>query len=587
MNSPDRDRKDAASPPLRIADILAETVSLGAGGAPLLALSATPPEMRAGGLTALPVAGIIFPSRREADAAPADAPKGWFAEPAYDWVLPPATARWILFLGPRRRLTAPMMRRAAQAGIRRIVYAGPLGWRAEAPWRFLGARSAERLAQAAASRIPVLEVAWGARVERTLAALLAAAQAAGPCATAAPGRIVLANYGLARGGSERQIVNTLIGLKEGGRGDLRLICERINPYGAEASFERDLESAGIPVQELPLLPDGRVAAALAPLAARYAPLLERLPPVLRDDVLAYAGLLLKHRPSVLHAWQDGTSIKAGLAAALAGVPRIVLAARNVAPPAFDYWLPWFRPAYRALSRWPGIVLTNNSRVGARDYERWLGLPEGGIRVVYNGLSPRSLEPVALEAAAAMRARLGLPRDAPLVGSVFRFYPEKEPLLWIETAARLAARRADLRFLLIGDGPLRAEAEAAAQRLGIADRVTFTGELEDPRAAVAALSVFLLTSRQEGLPNAVIEAQAQGVPAVVRPAGGAPEAIEAGTTGLVVDAAAAGPLAEAVLRVLGDPGWADAAGRRARTFARERFGIDRMLGETISLYGLGG
>jgi glycosyltransferase involved in cell wall biosynthesis len=243
-----------------------------------------------------------------------------------------------------------------------------------------------------------------------------------------------------------------------------------------------------------------------------------------------------------------------------------------------------RPAYRALSKLPNVVLTNNSQAGARDYERWLGLPDGRIQVIYNALAPEATMPVAPDAV-ALRARFGIPVDAPVIGSIFRFYPEKNPELWIATAAAVAARKPEARFLLVGDGPLKSAMQAASRRAGIAERVVFAGETGDPRAALAAMRVFLLTSREEGLPNVAIEAQAQGVPVVTTAAGGAPEALDHGKSGFVVDAADPESLAKSVLRALDDRAWAGAARDRARAFVAARFGVERMLDETLRLYGL--
>jgi glycosyltransferase involved in cell wall biosynthesis len=128
-------------------------------------------------------------------------------------------------------------------------------------------------------------------------------------------------------------------------------------------------------------------------------------------------------------------------------------------------------------------------------------------------------------------------------------------------------------------------QEAARREGIADRVIFAGEMADPKPALAAMQVFLLASREEGLPNVVIEAQAQSVPVVTTRAGGAPEAIDPDKSGIVVDRADPAALATEVLRVLDNRAWAEAASTRARAFVAERFGEARMLDETLRQYGI--
>ncbi|MCC7048063.1 MAG: glycosyltransferase [Alphaproteobacteria bacterium] len=561
----------ADAPRIDIAGLLAEAATLGFKGKPLLALPLRfdPRAVTIAALNA--AAGVVFPAR---DLVPAVMPAdraGWLHHPPYDWTLPATGARWILFLGPRRRIAVPMLRAALRHGLRSVVYAGPRGLKAEPIAAMLARRALEVALHRVARRAPALDRMEGRALEKIVAAMLRRAPAP---AAAAPDRILLANHSLSMGGAERQIVNTLRGLKTRGFADLALACERRQDYGTDDPFGRALEQEKIPILELAGLPISDVGL----------PSSEGLPHSLGDDVVFWAGLLRAHRPAVLHAWQDATAVKAGLAAALVGVPRIVLALRNRAPWRFGYWLPWMRPVIRALARQRNVVLTNNSRAGAADYARWLDLPDDHIRVVWNALAPEALAPAAPREAAAFRARLGIPEGLPIVGSVFRFYPEKDPLLWIAVAQAVAARMRYARFLLIGDGPLKPAMQEAARQAGIADRLVLAGEIDNSAPALAAMQVFLLTSREEGLPNVVIEAQAQGVPVVTTHAGGAPEAIDDGRSGFAVASRDAEFLAQAVLRALEDCDWAMAAAKRARECAAERFGMELMVNRTLRLYG---
>ena len=124
-----------------------------------------------------------------------------------------------------------------------------------------------------------------------------------------------------------------------------------------------------------------------------------------------------------------------------------------------------------------------------------------------------------------------------------------------------------------------------ERLGIKNHVIFAGEEDDPRVALAVMDVFLLVSRAEGLPNVLIEAQAQGVPVVTTAAGGAAEAVDPGRTGFIVPEANPSELASAVICVLDDARWSDAARRHGPSFAATRFGLTSMIHETLRLYGL--
>jgi glycosyltransferase involved in cell wall biosynthesis len=258
--------------------------------------------------------------------------------------------------------------------------------------------------------------------------------------------------------------------------------------------------------------------------------------------------------------------------------------RNMAPFRFPYFDPFMAPIYRFLAECPNVEIVNNSAAGAADYADWLGIDRRRIGVILNGIAGFDRPPAAQ--VEAWRAHRGLPAAGPVVGSVFRFWPEKDPLLWIDTAAAVARRRSDLTFLLIGAGPMRAAMEKRARECGILDRLIMPGTLPDPRIGVAAMDVFLLTSQVEGTPNVLIEAQQLGCPVVTTAAGGSAETLDHGTTGWVVHDRKPQELANRILQVLDDAEWRSRAQRRAPDFVSRRFGIERMVDETTQVYGLG-
>ena len=131
------------------------------------------------------------------------------------------------------------------------------------------------------------------------------------------------------------------------------------------------------------------------------------------------------------------------------------------------------------------------------------------------------------------------------------------------------------MLVVGDGPLRHDLEAQARRLGIAHAVEFAGYQEDVVSAYAAMDVFVLPSRDEGFGLVFLEAMAVGVPVVGTRVIGSEDAVEDGTTGLLVPYADAPALTRAVRRLLGDAELAcrlrdTAAERVRRVSSREQF-----------------
>jgi len=380
---------------------------------------------------------------------------------------------------------------------------------------------------------------------------------------------------LGPGGAERQVVMTLQGLQGRGLGPVRLACCNLTTP-AERFFLPQLEACGIPVGQIGAEPvsaiNGGVRAALLALPEHL------------QSILGYAATLAAARPRVAHLWLDEVNIKGGIAAVATGVPRIVLGLRSLPPCNFGFHRPYMREGYRWVVRQPGVTLICNSACGARAYERWLGLPEGAIGVVRNGLTFDATTLESLRGARGeYRRRMSIPGDAPVVGTVFRMSEEKQPLLWMEIAAGVRRAIPDARFLVVGDGPLREAVELRAQREDLNGAVHFAGYDSQPLRAIVDMDLFLLTSRAEGLPNVLIEAQAVGVPVVTTPVGGAPETIDHGRTGVVLEGADPTEVAAVLVKLLRDAAWRSEAAKRAPWFVQSAFGVERALDETIAVY----
>ena len=132
------------------------------------------------------------------------------------------------------------------------------------------------------------------------------------------------------------------------------------------------------------------------------------------------------------------------------------------------------------------------------------------RILYCGID---LEPFAQTVdPQRIRGELGIPREAFIVGHVGRFSEQKNHTFLIDIASEVAKDAADIRFLLVGNGPLRPAIEQKVEKLGLRDKVIFTGVRADvPRLMLGAMDAFILPSLYEGLPLVLIEAQAAGLP----------------------------------------------------------------------------
>lgn len=399
--------------------------------------------------------------------------------------------------------------------------------------------------------------------------------------SADPVTVVIVNSGLGPGGAERQIVATAAGLRARGRKPI-FVGPYLNEAPAQNFYLSELTDAGVLARSL-----GRRRAIGPRLYERVsratAGLLAGAPHEMLVDILTMADVFRESRPRVAHLWQDETAITYAVSAIIAGVPRIVLSARSVNPSNFQFHRDWMKPAYLALLEDPRVALTNNSDAGARSYADWLGIEKQQITVIRNGFDTRRQG--RNEAAAnALRARLGISRDQKVASGVLRFSSEKRPLLWVEAAAIASRAAPDAHFILAGDGPMRAEVNHAVQAGGLAGRFTLLGETRAIADLLSASDAFMLTSENEGSPNVVIEAQWYGTPVLTTNVGGAPEAVLEGRTGVVSKSDAPEALGASLARLLGDEALRNAAFADGPNFVRERFGLDRMIDETLRIYG---
>jgi len=187
--------------------------------------------------------------------------------------------------------------------------------------------------------------------------------------------------------------------------------------------------------------------------------------------------------------------------------------------------------------------------------------------LYHGIDSRALDRWA--ATDGVREELGVPRGAPMVVTVANFKAHKGHRYLLAAADRVRRSVPDVRFVLVGQGPTEAETRRRARELNLDGAVIFAGFREDAPRISGAADVFALSSVQEGLSIAVIEAMAMGTPVVVTEAGGLPEVVEHRRQGLVVPPADPERLAEGIIRLLGDGSlrarFAEAARRRAARF----------------------
>jgi glycosyltransferase involved in cell wall biosynthesis len=294
--------------------------------------------------------------------------------------------------------------------------------------------------------------------------------------------------------------------------------------------------------------------------------LEALPPrmLVGHGPIALATLFRKLRdlrPRVVHV-TDAWSI-ALVAARLAGSSRVLVTHHTPELPRNDSIAGrlWWRAGWATT---PEVIYTSESDRQA------------------DGRKPAHVIYYGIDLSRFREASPALVRDGPVIGSVARLVPQKGHRFLLDAAPRILERHPRARFVLVGEGPARADIERQAHRAGIEEHVLLVGERADVPAWLASFDVFALPSLFEGLCYAVIEAQAAGVPVVATPVGGVRETVIDHETGLVVPRKDPVALADAICWVLEHPAAARALSLEARRRV-ERFSKERMVEETITLY----
>jgi len=218
--------------------------------------------------------------------------------------------------------------------------------------------------------------------------------------------------------------------------------------------------------------------------------------------------------------------------------------------------------------------------GVRDVLVRCGVTPERIRVVPSGID---LTPYAATFdRAAIRRHLGLAPGDLLVLQVAALAPHKSQTDFLRAAAITLERRAELRFWIAGEGPLRGALEAEHRGLHLGDRVQILGFRDDIHDLLRAADLFCVSSYLEGLGTSTLDAMAAGLPVVATRVGGIPEAVTDGETGLLVPPRDAAALAEAILALAGDPARRAAMGAKGRVRVVE-FSADRTADRTREAY----
>ena len=336
-----------------------------------------------------------------------------------------------------------------------------------------------------------------------------------------------------RGGTERQMTE-LIRRLDPVRFDVHAVCFR-----REGPWLARVEEKAASVVDFPL------GTLRSPHAAR--------------QFFRLTRWFARHRIAVAHACDMYANLFALPAAALARVPVRTGSRRGIVQPSGTPGLLRLQSfGYRLADK----VIANYEAAAAVLREEHV--PADRVAVIPNGID--------LEA----RPIAGRRRPLRTITTVANLRRGKGHDVLLHAASALLHRHPDLVFQFVGDGPLRPSLEALAATLGISDRVRFLGHRDDVAAILQTSDLFAFPSLMEAFPNGVMEAMAAGLPVVATRAGGIPELIADGHTGLLVPPGDAQAMCGAIGRLLDSPADADALAAAARRHIEQHYSFDWMV-----------
>jgi glycosyltransferase involved in cell wall biosynthesis len=319
--------------------------------------------------------------------------------------------------------------------------------------------------------------------------------------------------------------------------------------------------------------DGPLRQAAVHAGARFVSLRQvRRPVNVWRDVLGLAELVrlcLRLRPEIVHANSSKAGLLALAAARLTGVRGRVFTAHG-----------W---AHRWYPGRAGALYLTAERLTGRLASRIVCVSESELRAGIAARTCRRPETIVIPNAVDVTAfpRAAHTSEVPRVLSVTRLAPPKDAGTLLGSLARLDG--IPFRAQLVGDGRDRADVERELERLGLDGRVELLGERDDVPELLAGSDVFVLSSRSEGMPLAILEAMAAGLPVVASDVGGIGELVVDGESGLLVRPGDSDALAAALERVCADGALRKRMGAAARARAEELFDLPRFLGAHEALY----
>ncbi len=393
---------------------------------------------------------------------------------------------------------------------------------------------------------------------------------------------------LGPGGAERQAVNLANGLVESEGGEaVSILCTYLQRkeqdcfYLPQVNQQVDVSeyydrAVLLSVEDIPELSD-------------YADLICHIQPASRQQLILHmCKKLIELKPNIVHGWLDETFINTALVCGMLNITSVVGRWGSL-PPGVNRTVSereqsnvdYLEHAYRAIGKLPFLTYSSNSRLTADAYAALIGIDPEDVNIVYNGIDDKKLA-MDIAQSSGLRQTLGIPDNSLVVGTVFRMTEEKQPILWLDIARELSNRIDNVCFVVVGAGPIQCQMEDYILEHSLTN-VHLVGKQSNIGAWMNLFDVFMLTSRVEGVSNAVVEAQFCGTPVVAANVGGLSEAMIDGSTGILLDGHDISGFVDAVISILSSPEKLKKLSENAVEFSNAKFSVPSMVTSYRTLF----
>jgi glycosyltransferase involved in cell wall biosynthesis len=282
------------------------------------------------------------------------------------------------------------------------------------------------------------------------------------------------------------------------------------------------------------------------------------------------------KPDIVHTYMFAANSYGRIAAIIAKTPIIFASERNEVEIGRDKKQHWIYIDKLLASFTHGIICNthNASEYLVKNYS----YDNEKVFAVHNGINIRSF---LVENDLNQQIKLA----EKVVGTVGRLYPQKNHKLFLDMAKIILNiyDSKNIKFIIIGDGPLRDELEKYSRDLELGDNIVFIGERNDIRDQLQRMDVFAMTSSFEGLSNAIMEAMGSGLPVVATDVGGNSELVINGETGFLCPSTDDMAFAEKVIRLIDNKKEAEEMGKNGKKRILNEFGVEKMIRETEKVY----